>query len=490
MLLSDLLEKAGLRASNITGDCQVEIGDIATDSRLVTPGTLFMAVPGSKHNGAQFIPSAIKNGAAALMIAQRAVLDMPATVPVIRVDQVRPNVAKLAACFFAPQPKNIVAVTGTDGKTSIVNFVQQLWALCGHSAASLGTLGLCSPNAVLNDAFPNVNTSPEPVLLHRTLRDLVAHQIQYVAIEASSHGLAQNRVDGVHFKAAAFTNLTRDHLDYHGTQEAYLDAKKRLFDSVLPADGVAVVNVDDPHAGAILQAAKSRDIQVIEYGKNAKDYRIETVSPTPTGLHAKLIINGLPREIDLPLYGEFQLYNILAAIGLAQACGAQVDALIAQLPNLVAVKGRLQQIAVLKNGARCFVDYAHTPAALENMLQCLKAHSAAKLHVVFGCGGERDTGKRPQMGEVAVRLADHVIITDDNPRNEDAAKIRAEIMATAKGADQLPDRAEAIITAVQQLKPNDVLVVAGKGHENYQLIGEHKHAFDDAKMILKAVGML
>lgn len=490
MLLSELLYKSGLADAEVIGDRNVEIRDIATDSREVTPGALFVAVPGERHNGAQFVPAALKQGASALLIASRVVLDMPATVPVVRVEKVRASVAKMAACFYAPQPKYVVGVTGTDGKTSTVNFARQLFELHGQKAASIGTLGLVSPNKMLDEHFPQINTSPEPVLMHRTFLELAAHQVQHVAIEVSSHGLAQHRVDGVRFTAAAFTNLTRDHLDYHGTEEAYAAAKRRLFDEVLQPGSVAVINADDAHAKQMIEAAAARGITVETYGKQGKDYQIIALAANEAGLKAEVKIKGKTHQLDLPLYGEFQLYNMLAAVGLVHACGIDAQALVQSLAQLKAIHGRLEEAATLKNGARCFVDYAHTPAALENILRTMRTHTKGKLHVVFGCGGDRDVGKRPQMGAAAIAYADHVIVTDDNPRSEDPAKIRAEIMKAATGATEIAGRKAAIEHAVTQLHSGDVLVVAGKGHENYQIIGEQKHAFDDAETIRQAVRAL
>lgn len=490
MRLTDLLNKAGLHDAKVTGDASVMIRDIATDSRAVTAGALFVAVPGTQHNGAQFVPAALKQGAAALLLAERVTLDIPATVPVVRVPSVRAAVAKLAATFYAPQPEHIVAVTGTDGKTSTADFTRQFFTLTGHGAASMGTLGLISPNATMDEAFPKNNTSPEPVLLHQTLQALAARNVQHVAIEASSHGLEQLRIDGVRLTAAAFTNLTRDHLDYHGTVEAYMAAKLRLFSQVLPAGGTAVVHASDAHAGEVIAAANARGIRVWTYGKAGNELRTVSVQPTADGLKAELELFGKKHDLTIPMYGAFQLENILAAIGLATACGIDTEALVSHIASLKGVKGRLERIATLPNGALCFVDYAHTPAALENILRTLRAHTEKKLHVVFGCGGERDTGKRPEMGKAAVSHADSVIVTDDNPRREDPAAIRASVMAAAKGATEIPDRETAITKAVQGLGKGDVLVVAGKGHEDYQIIGEQKLAFDDAEIIRNAARKL
>ena len=395
--------------------------------------------------------------------------------------------SKLAAAFHDQQPEFCVAITGTDGKTSTADFVRQLALASGLDAASLGTLGLRSQHPSLNDHFPAINTSPEPVLLHQTLAALSDAGVRVAAIETSSHGLDQKRADGVKFAAAAFTNLTRDHLDYHHTLAAYSAAKARLFSEVLAEGTLAVLNADDAQFDMLKTICAKRHITIISFGTSRQsDYRVMNVVPHAAGLDATVLLHGTEYKLRLPLYGAFQLSNMLAAIGLLQVTGLSEASLVALLPKLKNVSGRLEKIAE-SNGAPIFIDYAHTPAALENILKTLRPHTANKLHVVFGCGGDRDAGKRPEMGTVATKFADSLIVTDDNPRSEDPAKIRAAILAQAPGAIEIPDRATAIRTAIQHLQPSDVLVIAGKGHETTQTIGSKVIPFNDADHIRKAV---
>lgn len=478
--LSELIVKSGIQAS-VAND--VTISDITTDSRAVKPGSLFVAMPGVNADGAKYIPDAVKAGAVAILAQS----GTTATVPVVHADDMRAAVSSIAAAFYAEQPEFCFAITGTDGKTSTADFVRQLAQLSGLDAASLGTLGLRSEHANLNDNFPANNTSPEPVLLHQTLSALQAEGVRVAAIETSSHGLDQKRADGVKFVAGAFTNLTRDHLDYHQTLDAYFTAKARLFTDVLMAGMLAVLNVDDVQFAALKAICTKRAICVLSFGvaKDA-DYRIVNVNPHANGLDATVMLHGAEYKLSLPLYGAFQLSNMLVAIGLLQAAHLSEEALVALLPKLRGVPGRLEKIADA-NGAPIFIDYAHTPAALENILKTLRPHTAKKLHVVFGCGGDRDAGKRPEMGAVAATFADVVIVTDDNPRSENPAAIRAAIMAKAPGATEIPDRDAAIRKAIQQLQAGDVLVIAGKGHETTQTIGNQVLPFNDADHIRKAV---
>lgn len=480
----------------VEGNTNIQIADITTDSRAARPGSLFAAMPGVKDNGEKYIADAIACGAVAVM---RAGGEVGAPLPQGKTEQASPQVStiyvrdmraavsKLAAAFFARQPEFCFAVTGTDGKTSTADFVRQLAMMNGMDAASIGTLGLRSNHAALNEVFPANNTSPEPILLHRTLDALCREGVRVMAIETSSHGLDQKRADGVKFAAGAFTNFTRDHLDYHGTIEAYFEAKALLFSSVLGEGKLAVLNRDDARFAALHTICKKRGLRVISFGHHAEsDYQILSVTPHAGGLDAALSIRGKKYDVSLPLYGAFQLSNMLAAMGLLQAVEVSEEALIAQLPKLTGVPGRLEKIAAA-NGAPVFIDYAHTPAALENILKTLRPHTDKKLHVVFGCGGDRDAGKRPEMGAVANKFADAVIITDDNPRGENPAKIRAAILAQSPNALEIPDRDAAIRTAIQKLTRGDLLVVAGKGHETTQIIGNQTLPFNDAEHIRKAV---
>lgn len=485
-LLSELIATCFPDAS-VAGNVAVRVEHITSDSREVKAGSLFVAMHGVAMDGARYIPDAVRAGAVAVLAAADAQIEATVDVPVIQVADMRAAVSKLAAAFYPAQPECCVAITGTDGKTSTADFVRQLAQLSGMDAASIGTLGLRSAHETLNADFPARNTSPEPILLHRTLSDLCAAGVRVAAIETSSHGLDQKRADGVKFVVGAFTNLTRDHLDYHGTLEAYFAAKARLFSELLGAGSLAVLNCDDAHFAALETMCQQRSISVLSFGAHVSaDYRVLRVVPHAEGLDAVVMLRGVEHAVHLPHYGAFQLSNMLAAMGLLTAVGLQAEKLIALLPMLQGVSGRLEKIATY-HGAPIFIDYAHTPAALENILKTLRPHTAKKLHVVFGCGGDRDAGKRPEMGAIAAQFADVVVVTDDNPRSENAALIRAAILAKAPAANEIPDRAAAIRSAIQNLEVGDVLVVAGKGHETTQIIGNQTLPFNDAEHIRKAV---
>lgn len=489
--LSELLTRASIKDTTITGDVNVAISSIATDSRAMEKGALFIAIPGVTADGTQYVPDALKNGAAALVLSQKTRSDIIATVPVMRVADIRATVSALAAAFYPEQPRYCLAVTGTDGKTSTADFARQIASLLGHQAASIGTLGLRSPHEECNLNFPPNNTSPEPILLHKTLQQLTSKAVEYVSIEASSHGLDQKRLDGLKLTAAAFTNLSRDHLDYHGTIEQYAAAKMRLFNSVLASGKTAIINAEDAQAEALLKICKMRGITSKTFGKMPDaDYAIVNLAPHQNGLDALLRLEGRDTAIALPLYGAFQLYNILAAYGLLRATGIAACDLIPLFAKLEGVRGRLERVALHPCGAPIFVDYAHTPAALENILKTLRYHTKNELHLVFGCGGDRDAGKRPEMGKVAAQYADNIVVTDDNPRSENAATIRAAIITAAKGSIEIGDRQEAIAYAVKNLQEGDVLVVAGKGHETTQIVGAQTHHFDDAEEIKNAMRAL
>ncbi len=480
--LTELLAKADI-AAPVMGDGAVRIAGIANDSRQVEKGFLFIAITGSKQDGAQYIDQAMAKGAVAVISTTARALP----VPHVQVADARPVTARLAAAFYGRTPAHLFAITGTDGKTSTADFVRQLAGLLGHSAASIGTLGLRSPDETLNAAFPANNTSPDPILLQHTLQQLADAKVTHVALEASSHGLDQHRLDGMRLTAAAYTNLTRDHLDYHGTVEAYAAAKALLFTEVLQPGTTAMLNRDDAQFAPISAICQQRGVLVKSFGVHADaDLRVLQVTPHAGGLDAVLMLEGARHEISLPLYGAFQLSNMLAAMGLLQASGASLSEMVALLPQLKGVPGRLEKVAE-KEGAPLFVDYAHTPAALANILKTLRPHTQKKLHVVFGCGGDRDAGKRPEMGRAATEFADDVIVTDDNPRSENPAAIRAAILAAAPGAKEMGERDEAIRFAVKNTHAGDVLVVAGKGHETSQLIGSKAIHFSDAEHIREAV---
>ncbi len=456
---------------------------LTADSRAVQPGFVFAALPGSKVDGTAFIADAIAKGAVAILAPQGTTLPAGAQNAVLITDaEPRRLFALMAARFYGAQPAQMVAVTGTNGKTSIANFVRQIWAGLGLSAASFGTIGLISPKRVEKGSL----TTPDPVTLHQTLAELAADGVTHAAFEASSHGLDQFRLDGVAIKAAGFTNLTRDHLDYHASMDAYFQAKSRLFSDILPADGVAVINADADRADDLAALCRARGVRVIAYGRdsqrlNGEEIRIIEAKPAAHGQDLTLSVLGTVRQLHLPLAGAFQAYNAACALGLVIALGADPKAAADQLEHLEGVPGRLQPVGVKSNGAAIYVDYAHTPDALETVLKALRPHVTGKLVAVFGCGGDRDPGKRPQMGEIAARLADVAIVTDDNPRSEDPALIRAQIMAACKGGIEIGDRHQAIRQAVRDLTAGDVLVLAGKGHETGQIVKGEVLPFDDAE---------
>ncbi len=470
-----------------TAQAEVEISGLTADSRRVAAGYLFAALPGSRVDGRDFIPQALDKGAAAVLAPEGTRLpDGRRDVALITDANPRRRLALLAARFYGRQPETACAVTGTNGKTSVASFTRQLWQALGHPAASLGTLGLQPPRA---DA-PASLTTPDPVELHRCLAALARDHIDHVVLEASSHGLDQYRLDGIRVSAAAFTNLTRDHLDYHGTMEAYLAAKLRLFTELLQPEGTAVVNVDDPAGAEISAACRARGVKLISYGKGAADLRLLSQEPTATGQNLKLEVFGKAYDVALPVAGAFQGENVLAALGLVLAGGADTDRAVAALTQVSGVPGRVELVGATPAGGHVYVDYAHTPDALETVLKALRPHTAARLFVIIGCGGDRDRGKRPQMGRIAVTLADQAIITDDNPRSEDPATIRQEMLVEAPGAQEIGDRGAAIATAVAALGPGDVLVIAGKGHETGQIVGGQVLPFDDREVARTAISRL
>jgi UDP-N-acetylmuramoyl-L-alanyl-D-glutamate--2,6-diaminopimelate ligase len=460
---------------------------LTSDSRKVAPGFLFAALPGTKTDGARFVKDAVARGAIAVLGAPAIEADVNAAGAVfIPADNPRAALARLAAAFYGAQPELVAAVTGTKGKSSIVAFLRQIWTANGARAASLGTVGVVGPNG----AMPLSHTTPDPVEMHELLARLAQDGVDHLAIEASSHGLDQHRLDGVRIKAVGFTNITRDHMDYHPTFEHYLAAKLRLFTDVVEKDGVAVVNADAEHSDEFIAAAKARGLTLMTVGEKGDAIRL--VSRGGLGDYQKLGIaqGGQTHEVVLPLAGAFQASNALVAAGLAIATGADAGKTFAALAKLKGAPGRMERVAFAANGASVYVDYAHTPDSLEKVLEALRAHTPRRLHVVFGCGGDRDKGKRPMMGAIAARLADNVIVTDDNPRTEDPAAIRREILAAAPGAREIPDRRVAIQTAVAGLEEGDVLVIAGKGHETGQYIGDQVLPFSDRSEAVTAALMI
>jgi UDP-N-acetylmuramoyl-L-alanyl-D-glutamate--2,6-diaminopimelate ligase len=388
----------------------------------------------------------------------------------------RRRLALMAARFYGAQPKTIAAVTGTNGKTSVAAFAMQLWQALGLPAASLGTLGVRGDGL----ALPLALTTPDPVTLHRLLADVQCRGIEHLAIEASSHGLDQYRLDGVRMAAGAFTNLTRDHMDYHPTVASYFAAKMRLFEALLPAGAGAVLNADSDYFEAAAAIVRKRGLKLFSYGRKGRELKVRRQTPHAGGIAVEVELFGRTVAVELALSGDFQVGNALCALGLVVACGAEPAAAVANLAKLGNPPGRLQRVGGTTDGAAIYVDYAHTPDALQTVLLALRPHAKGRLAAVFGCGGDRDRGKRPLMGAIAAKFADKVYVTDDNPRSEVPAAIRAAILAASPGAIEIGDRAEAIRRAIADLGPGDVLVIAGKGHEQGQIIGATVHPFDDA----------
>lgn len=461
----------------LIGPGEVEITGLAVDSRTVRPGELFAALAGSRTDGARFVSEALARGASALL--GDAALAQGCPVPVLSASEPRAALARVAARFFAPQPRTVVAVTGTSGKTSIVSFTRQLWQRQGLAAASIGTLGVQTSDALGEGSL----TTPDPIVLHRACAGLAARGIEHLAVEASSHGLHQHRLDGLTLTAAAFSNISRDHYDYHGTPEAYYAAKRRLFAELLAEGAAAVLNADVPEFEDLAVLARARGHRLLGYGAAASELRLVERAATPHGQRLAIEVLGRRCTLESRLVGAFQAHNLLAALGLVLGAGAELDAVLPQLASLRPPPGRMQLTATSAEGASAFVDYAHKPEALAKALEALRPHAIGRLVVVFGCGGDRDPGKRPIMGEIAASLADAVIVTDDNPRGEDPAAVRKAILAAAPTAVEIGDRALAIRTAFAGLGPGDVLLVAGKGHETYQIVGERTLPFDDAEVL-------
>ena len=482
------LAELGLHAQ---GGRETRVTGLTLDSRKVGPGHLFAALPGSRVHGAEFIPAALARGAAAILTdragaAQAAAALKASDAALIVAEEPRQALSFAAALWFGAQPEICVAVTGTNGKTSVASFARQIWQVLGHRAANLGTTGIEGDyGAALG------HTTPDAITLHRHLAAMAAQGVDRLAMEASSHGLDQRRLDGVRLAAAGFTSFGQDHLDYHGTLEAYFEAKCGLFMRVLTEDGIAVVNCDDPKGAEVARIAEGRGQEVIGVGR-ADDarLRIDTQRFDATGQDLRFTWQGRPQQCRLKLIGGFQAGNALVAAGLAIAAGEDTDAVFAALPWLATVRGRMQLVATRDNGATVFVDYAHTPDAVATALCALRPHVMGRLVVALGAGGDRDRGKRPLMGAAAAAHADLVIVTDDNPRDEDPAAIRAALRAGCPDALEIGDRAEAILRGVDALGPGDALLIAGKGHETGQIVGDQTYPFDDAEQASFAVAAL
>jgi UDP-N-acetylmuramoyl-L-alanyl-D-glutamate--2,6-diaminopimelate ligase len=467
---------------NPQGEAAVVTG-LAVDSRAVKPGDVFFALAGGKTDGARFIESAIAAGAVAIAGDHPPHGGSP--VPFVSTPNPRRALALAAAKFYPQQPGTIAAVTGTSGKTSVVAFARQVWQRLGQASASIGTIGLVSPKRTIYGSL----TTPDPIALHRQLDEIAREGVTHLAFEASSHGLDQYRLDGVRIAAGGFTNLSRDHMDYHPDVAHYLAAKLRLFRELVAADGAAVISADHDCSQAVIDAARGRKLRIVAVGaKGGGGEGIRLLDAAIDGFTQKLTLEhrGRRHAVRLPLVGEFQIENALVAAGLAIATGSEPIAVFAALEHLEGAKGRLERVGEC-NGAPIFVDYAHKPDALAKALQALRPYAKRKLVVVFGAGGDRDAGKRPLMGAIAAENADSVIITDDNPRSENPDMIRSAILSTAKNAKEIGDRGEAIRTAIGALQPGDALLIAGKGHETGQIVGDRILPFSDHETVATAL---
>ena len=477
MKLATLIQNTPLE----TSFPEYDIAFLTSDSRKVTANSLFAALKGVTFDGRQYIKEAIQKGATAILTDTFDDAQSFPQVAFLFSQNPHRDFAKLAANFYQVQPEHIAAVTGTNGKTSIADFVRQMLNMSSHKAASLGTLGLIKNNEEPQYAM----TTPDPITIHQDLALLENQGYNYLVMEASSHGICQYRIGGVSIKVAGFTNLTRDHLDYHKTMENYFNAKKLLFTDILVPNGVAVLNADSDTFETLAQACLDTHKKVVSYGFKGKELKLLHIHPLSHGQKLTLSYYGKNVEISIPLAGEFQAMNVLCALGIAAELTGNPFEMLSLVEKIHGAKGRLEFVGTTKNGAAVYVDYAHTPDALENILKAMRPHTSGKLEVLFGCGGDRDKGKRPLMGKIAHDLADVVYVTDDNPRSEEPETIRAEIMqACAKGIN-LPNRAQAIKTAIQNLNNGDVLLVAGKGHETGQIIKGVTHPFSDHEEIIK-----
>lgn len=458
---------------SVTGPAgATEVTGFAIDNRKVTKGSVFGAFRGARVNGEDYIPQAVAAGAVAVIARPGVAVDGAV---LIADEEPRRLFARLAARYYAPFPEWCVAVTGTNGKTSTVELTRQLWRMLGEKSASIGTLGITTSVDQVSTGL----TTPDIVTFLTNMAGLAKEGVSHVAFEASSHGLSQYRTEGLPVKAAAFTNLSRDHLDYHGSMEAYFAAKMRLFDEVVDGDGAAVIWADDEWSARAEEHARARGLRVLTVGANGADLRLVSREPTHLGQALRIVVDGVEHAVDLPLIGAYQAANTLVAAGLVIATGVPAAKVLPLLSRLQPVRGRLERAVVTKAGVPVYVDYAHTPDGLRAAIEALRPHTRGKLIVLFGAGGDRDAGKRPMMGKVADELADHVIVTDDNPRSEDPAAIRAAVMAGAPHAEEIGGRRAAIAAAIAQAQAGDIVLLAGKGHEQGQVIGDRVLPFDD-----------
>lgn len=470
MQLSALID--GWVEGRLAGRDDTRVTGFAIDHRKIAPGTVFGAFAGARFNGEDFIADAIASGAVAVVARPEAVVT-----GALHIAHAEPRklFAQLAARFFAPFPDTVVAVTGTNGKTSTVELTRQLWRLLGEKSASIGTLGVTTSVDQVSTGL----TTPDIVTFLSNMSGLRREGISHVAFEASSHGLSQYRTEGLPVQAGAFTNLSRDHLDYHGDMDSYFDAKMRLFDEVVQAGGAAVIWADDERSEQVVARASARGLHIVTVGPSGDTLKLVSRTPTPLGQDLVIEVDGKAHKVALPLIGAYQAANVLTAVGLVMATGGSFAKVLPFLSRLQPVRGRLERAVVTKTGAPVYVDYAHTPDGLKAAIEALRPHTVGKLITVFGAGGDRDTGKRPQMGRVAAALSDAVIVTDDNPRSEEPSAIRAAIMAAAPEATEIPGRRGAIAAAVAMAGTDDIVLIAGKGHEQGQIIGDRVLPFDD-----------
>ena len=460
-----------------------QVVGLTCDSREVKPGFVFAALPGTVTDGRKFIESALEKGASAIVSTG----DMDLPVPYLASAEPRVAYAQMAAKLYAGQPKTLVAMTGTNGKSSTVEFLRQIWAYAGKQAACFGTLGVQAPMGYR----PLTHTTPDAVALHKTLSELSSEGVTHAAMEASSHGLVQYRLDAVQITAAGFTNLTQDHFDYHADAEDYFLAKARLFAGLTPANAPVVINTNDEYGQRLVKMCEERGQDVMQVGWSGQDIRIDEVMPRAASQMITLVVKGERHKIELPLAGEFQVLNAISALGLAMVTGVEKGTALKALENLEGVAGRMERAGQTKDGAPIFVDFAHTEDGLDKLLRSVRPHTMGKIVVAFGCGGDRDPDKRPKMGKVAAKLADDVIVTDDNPRTEDAATVRKAVLKGCPDAAEIGDRAAAIREGIKRLAPQDCLVIAGKGHEQGQIVGTEVIPFSDVeqvKLALKELG--
>ena len=449
-----------------------DITALTADSRGAQAGSLFAALPGVKVDGRDFITKALENGADAVLTLPGQA-DMP--VPYIKSENPRQTFARMAAKLYAGQPRVIAAMTGTNGKSSTIEFLRQIWDYAGKNAACFGTLGVTTKRGVT----PLTHTTPDSVALHQTLQSLSKDGVTHAGMEASSHGLKQYRLDGVKLAAVGFTNLTQDHFDYHPDMDDYFEAKARLFTELAPKGAPAVINVDGKWGRKMAEVAAASGLDVMSVGWAGEDIRISEITPRAASQTLELVWDGKRIKIELPLAGEFQVLNAVSALGLAVSTGVSKEIALEGLKTLRGVAGRMEKAGETKDGAPVFIDFAHTPDGLEKLLRGVRPHTMGKVVVVFGCGGDRDPDKRPKMGAIAEKLADHAIVTDDNPRGEVPALVRAEVLKGCPNAEEIGDRAAAIARGIALLEKGDCLVIAGKGHESGQIVGGKVLPFSD-----------